>query len=184
VNPDQLTVLIAAAGAYLFMALLLLVRKPKSIKLVRGAEVLRYGWLLRGPAIACCFLPAVIVVLGFVTRAKGEDVYAVVALIALAAILVSLLILEVFTVRLVVSHEGIHFDSPWRGHRFFRWDDVLEVRYERANFRIHHIDGGGRWASLMFNNIGALVRAFHSFLPKVRYENAYEGIEWVEKYRM
>lgn len=178
---DQLPAVIVAAVVYLLWAVLVLLPLGP-IQPVTDPVVVRHGWVMRGLAILCAFVPAAIVVLAVVTDASGPDIYAIIGLIVFMSLLVSLLLLEAARVRLVVSEEGVQLDSPWRRQRFMRWEDVFEVRYSQSAqwFILYGKDGGKIRASTWLDGIMALVRGFRKHLPKVIYENAYIGIEQVD----
>jgi hypothetical protein len=181
VTDGQIATVIVAAVVYLVWAVLVLLPLGP-IQPVTDPVVVRHGWLIRGLAILCAFVPAAIVVLAFVTDASGPDIYAIIGLIVFMSLLVSLLLLEAVRVRLVVSEEGVQLDSPWRGQRFMRWEDVLEVRYSESAqwFILYSKDGRKLRASTWLDGIIALVRGFREHLPRVIYENAYIGIEQVD----
>ena len=181
-NDDQLTILAVAGWAYLILASLVLWPKP-SIDPASGTEILQHSWLMRGVVLLFSVIPVALVILAFVTQAKGDDVYAILALLGLSTLLVGLMLLENFRTRLIISATGIEQESPWRGRRFLRWDEIVEVRFSQMNcwFILLGPDGRKIRASTFLQGISALVRAFRLHLPKVRYENAYLGIEQVEK---
>jgi hypothetical protein len=181
VTDGQLATVIVAAVVYLVWAVLVLLPLGP-IQPVTDPVVVRHGWLMRGLAILCSFVPAAIVVLAFVTDAQGEDIYAIIGLIVFMSLLVSLLLLEAVRVRLVVSDEGVQLDSPWRGQRFIFWKDVSEVRFSQSAhwFILYARDGRKIRASTWLAGVIALVHGFRKHLPKVVWENAYIGIEFVD----
>ena len=181
-SDGQIAIVAVAALAYLVLSALILWPKA-GVDAERGEIALQHGGLLRGLGLFFSVVPAAIVVLAFVTQAKGEDIYAILGLLVFMTILDSLLLLEAFRARLVISSEGVRQESPWRGRHYLRWNEIVEMQYSEMNhwFLLLGTDGRKIRASTYLNGIIALIRAVRVHLPKVRYENAYRGIEIVDK---
>ncbi len=181
-NEGLIAILLGAAVAYVAFALIA-GRQLSPIEPVPGLEILHHGKFMRGFALFLALIPAALVVLAFIFSDEKEAAWALLVLLLFVSILISLMLLETFRVRLVISNEGVQLDSPWRGRIFIHWDEVVEVQFSQAClwFILLSTDGRVIRASLYLGRIVELVRAFRLHVPKVRWENAYQGIERVDK---
>jgi Bacterial PH domain len=104
----------------------------------------------------------------------GDSDYSVWLIICLIfAAMTAWALLEVFVVRLIVSEEGITSVSPWTGRRFFRWDEIEQIRYSKFS-RWYVIAGPARkkiYASEYLNGFGHLSAEFSRRIPQGRWKH-------------
>ena len=99
-----------------------------------GTVVLHYGWKLRllGLCVAFAIPMLIILLLAATTRQTGQ-VLPIGVLLLLAGFAGGILLVETQGLYVVVTESGILGISPWRPRREWRWDQIEQVSYSRAN---------------------------------------------------
>src|SRR5688500_11539179 len=108
-----------------FVWLFLVIRRPPAPP-TSDAVVLRYGGLLRMLAwLSALGIPALLIwVMAYLPLRPPNGVMVVGAGMLVFGVIGGLLLIETSRVRIIITDEGIHGFSPWRGERVIPWKQV------------------------------------------------------------
>ena len=128
--------LILVGAAVVQLALwLVLAGRYKTPAAPPGAVVLHYGWKLRFLGLCIAFaIPMLVILLFAVTPMRHTRLALPIGVLLLITGCVGgILLVETQGVYLVVTDGTIAGVSPWRRRREWRWQEIEQVSYSRAN---------------------------------------------------
>ena len=151
--------LILVGAAVVQLALwLVLAGRYKTPAAPAGAVVLHYGWKLRFLGLCVAFAIPMLVILMFAVKPMHHTQLALPfgVLLLSAGFTGGILLMETQGVYVVITDATIVSVSPWRRRREWRWEQIEQVSYSRAN----------RWLILRGPQ-GQLIRASY-YLVNIR----------------
>jgi hypothetical protein len=172
---------IIGGAVVFFLNLMLLAAKRGQAKAdpETGQLVFRHSMLFRGFAYFSAFvIPIGITILVLFQPPKNDrDVYAIIGIYALFAVLSIPLLWESIRFSLAVSPEGLACRSPWRGQLFIAWDDVEEVSYSLINcwFILRATNGEKIRVHLFVAGLNQFLEACETYLPPKKFDKARPG---------
>jgi hypothetical protein len=109
-----------------------------------GSLLFRYNVMFRGLAFFFMFaLPLALSVLIFFVPVKKEDLWAIIGMFAMIAVIGLPLWREATRFALIVTPDGLDCRSPWLSNKFIAWVDVEAISFSSINqwFIINARDG-------------------------------------------
>jgi len=143
-------------------------------------HLFQYNALFRSAVYLAAFiLPVGLTLLVFLYRPGDEARRFVFGLYLLVASLSLPLVWEASRFYVLVTPEGLQSRSPWRGTRFFAWDDIGDVGFSKINswFVFRSVNGEKIRVSGFAARLPALLGLVELRLPATALKNARAGYE-------